>query len=281
VNGHVTNNPTPEFSWNAVSSGNRYQIQISKTADFAVPEQDDKRAAGILTYMAASLNEGKYYWRVRAWNVMDEAGTWSAARSFTVTTDLMPPAAPVLNAPANGASPTSTPTFSWKSSATAIRYQFQYDEAGGDFSVPVYSSAELSSTSIKPPAMKIGIYDWRVRARDASGNWSEWSLVRTINIKPKTPAVPKQIGPVNGSISVIPRPAFTWQALDGVQRYEIELDMNSSFNSPEYAGSPSTAVFTPGVDLADGVYYWRVRQVDVFGRTGAWSAIWRVTVVTP
>ena len=84
---------------------------------------------GELSYTAATLPDGKYFWRVRTVNYLDIPSKWSASRYFTV--DTAAPAAPALSLPADGASVTAIPTFSWAASLTATRYQFQYDDDGG------------------------------------------------------------------------------------------------------------------------------------------------------
>jgi hypothetical protein len=181
VNALATNDTTPTFTWSSVAYGNTYQLEISNTTTFAVKVRSFTGAAGILTYISTVLPAGTYYWHARAVNVKSAAGPWSAARSFTI--DLTPPAAPVLSKPADHAQITGTPTFAWLASATATKYQFQYDDSA-NFTSPNYTSAELTGLTLTPPAMPAGTYSWRVRAKDAAGNWSAWSTVRTIIIKP-------------------------------------------------------------------------------------------------
>ena len=181
VNAFLTNDTTPSFSWNAVAYGNTYQLEISKTTNFAVKLRSFRGAPGILTYTAAALPNGVYYWHARALNIKNAAGAWSATRSFTI--DITPPAAPVLSKPVAGTKVIGTPAFNWLAAATATQYQFQYDN-NANFSSPTYTSAELAVRSFSPPAMVAGTYSWRVRARDAAGNWGKWSAARVIVIKP-------------------------------------------------------------------------------------------------
>jgi hypothetical protein len=181
VNALVTNDTTPTFTWNAVTYGNTYQFVISNTTTFVVKLRSFTGAAGILSYTSTALPAGTYYWHARAVNVKSVAGPWSAVRSFTI--DLTPPAAPVLSKPATGAQVTGTPAFTWLAAATAVSYQFQYDDSAG-FASPNYTSAELTTLTLTPPAMPAGSYSWRVRAKDAAGNWSAWSTARVVSIKP-------------------------------------------------------------------------------------------------
>jgi predicted phage tail protein len=181
VNAFLTNDTTPTFTWAAVAYGNTYQLEISNTATFAVKLRSFTGAAGILTYTSTALPAGTYYWHARAMNVKNAAGPWSAVRSFTI--DLTPPAAPVLSKPVAGAQVTGTPAFAWLASASAMKYQFQYDDSAS-FASPNYTSAELSGLNLTPPTIAAGTYSWRVRAGDAAGNWSAWSALRTIRILP-------------------------------------------------------------------------------------------------
>ena len=138
-------------------------------------------------------------------------GPWSASRYFTV--DTVAPLPPTLVLPVGWASVPATPTFSWLASPTATRYQFEYDESGGNFASPIYTSVELATLTHKPPAMTPGIYTWHVRAKDPAGNWGAWSAVRMIVISPLAPAAPTLTGPANGSIISNSTPTLSWGAL--------------------------------------------------------------------
>ncbi|MGE4298900.1 MAG: phage tail protein, partial [Desulfovibrionaceae bacterium] len=100
--------------------------------------------------------------------------------------DALAVATPVLTAPASGATDViETPTL--RSSAFSTRFsdvthaatQFQVDLATGDFSSPVHDTGALGA--VTQYVLPLGVqsvstaYKGRVRHRDASGLWSEWS----------------------------------------------------------------------------------------------------------
>jgi subtilisin family serine protease len=178
-----TNNPFPEFSWQAATRGVSYQIQLSRSEFFTPLELDKTLEPGVLTFVPDSaLSDGRYYWRVRAYDEVGAKGPWSIVRSVKV--DTTPPAAPVLASPSNNAAnKTKTPTFKWYAVTGAKVYEFQYDNDIA-FTEPVaYTSPITSLLEHKPPAsMGLGTYYWRVRARDAAGNWGAWSSPRTLTI---------------------------------------------------------------------------------------------------
>lgn len=266
ANALLTNDRTPNFTWNAVSGGYTYQLDISKVPTSATRVQRFYGTPRVLSYTATALPNGVYYWRVRALNLNRVAGPWSTYRSFTV--DATPPAAPVLRSPANAASVTRTPPFTWLASATAKRYQFQYDN-DADFSSPLYTFA-LSTLTHTPPAMTSGTYSWHVRAKDAAGNWSAWSSPRTVTIAPLAPPAP--ISPATDDVSL------NWSAMEGAVNYQIQLDNNRDFNSPEFDGTTETATHSLDTGLPDGIYYWRVRQTNQSGEISAWSEVWSITI---
>ena len=87
--GYLTNDTTPDLSWNAVAYGESYQLQISRNYTFTDIAQDVGGIAGVTT-TASALADGLYYWRVRAMNANSVYGAWSAYRYFTI--DTTPPA---------------------------------------------------------------------------------------------------------------------------------------------------------------------------------------------
>jgi len=58
--------------------------------------------------------------------------------------------------------------------------------------------------------------------------------------------------------------------LSGVQQYQVEVDNNADFSSPEYTASPVTSSIN-FTGLAESGYFWRVRAEDNSGNYSAWS----------
>ncbi|MGB8982232.1 MAG: hypothetical protein WCC12_10170, partial [Anaerolineales bacterium] len=126
------------------------------------------------------LTDGKYYWRVRAYNIANQPGDWSASRYFTVDTTLPPP--PSSDSPVSGTSLRGVPTFRWARVSGAVLYEFQIDN-NPDFLSPLYTINQRLTYRRLPGGIR-GTYYWKVRAKDAAGNWSDWSPVSTITILP-------------------------------------------------------------------------------------------------
>jgi len=173
----ITNNTLPTFWWTTVRGGAAYEIDFASDSAFTNLVNSEIVNGSPYT-ITSPLSDGKYFWRVRAHDIINQPGTWSSARTFTI--DTTGPTVPVLSAPANNASTRRTPAFKWLSVPTAVAYEFQYDN-NADFSSPTYS-VTARSTFRRPPAMKIGTYYWHVRAKDASGNWGGWSVTSIVNI---------------------------------------------------------------------------------------------------
>lgn len=180
VSGKKTNDTTPTFTWNAVSGGYQYRIQISKNNTFSPLVKDVLLAPGKLTFTTAALKDGLYYWRVRAYDLGKNTSYWSNVRNFTV--DTVKPAAPVLSSPANNANITGIPTYRWLAVPGAKYYQFAYDK-DGNFSTGAIVTAKRTVLYFKPATQAKGVWYWRVRAQDAAGNWGPWSIARKVTLK--------------------------------------------------------------------------------------------------
>jgi predicted secreted protein len=281
ANATLTNNPTPAFSWNSITAGNTYQIQIDNIKTFAHPEQTYTGAVGELSYTAASLTDGLWYWRVRALNINAEPGAWSAYRLLTV--DTLAPLPPVLYSPANDNSLRSTPALYWHKAATATAYQFEYDD-NEDFSSPVHTSSTLASPrygnpTYKPPTIDLGTYSWHARARDAAGNWSDWSTPFTLTMLPPIPAAPVLSSPANALLTSNPTPIFSWNGVAGGNTYQIQIDNITTFAHPEQTYTTSIGELSYNASLVpNGIWYWRVRALNINAEPGAWSAYRKVQI---
>jgi DNA-binding beta-propeller fold protein YncE len=70
-------------------------------------------------------------------------------------------------------------------------------------------------------------------------------------------------------------PTLAWSSVSNATGYEIQVDNNAAFTSPEYQnntlGAGDLQVTTP--EIPDGLYYWRVRAKQANGVWGLWSAV--------
>jgi len=122
----------------------------------------------------SNLSEGSHTFYVKA---KDDKGDVSeiVSRSFEV---VLIPAAPTLSSPSNGSTISDdTPYFNWNDPTYAAGYHLQVDDYTS-FSTPVIEQTNLSSSNYTTPSsssLSNDTYYWRVRAKNSSGTWGDWS----------------------------------------------------------------------------------------------------------
>lgn len=280
VNNAFINSTFPTLAWGSVAYAETYLMQISQVSNFStVLEQgDDLPTPGYA--VLTSLAEGKYYWRVRAENVSGANGPFSETFIFTV--DLQPPGAPIPSQPGGNATTAGTPTFTWNKPTGAVQFRLLIDEDGGDFTAsPDFDSGWISATSLKPAFALfsgIGDFDWQVCSRDVAGNSGLCSPVRNLHINPPVTAAPSLSLLSANAITTDNTPNFAWLSVPYGATYEIQIDNNSNFNSPERTNTSSVLNFSPSL-LMNGKFYWRVRALNVNGVPGGWSAARSFTII--
>jgi hypothetical protein len=208
--------------------------------------------------------------------VVDSLGNSSGPDAFTVTVrdDLTPPSAPSLSAPGDGAPLFDPrPNFGWQTSVSTghvpvVGYEITIDNAPP---VPV------SATAYTPVALSPGRHTWKVLAVDARGRKSAESSTRTFFIiAPAAPTV--TTGPAE--LTNLRQPRFDWSGEAGASFQWVLRNGSDAVvltGSPQWA--PATGVTIP-IPLPDGRYSLVVRQANVFGTSGAFSAPWPFSVET-
>lgn len=94
------------------------------------------------------------------------------------------------------------------------------------------------------------------------------------------PAKPALLLPPPSFATSNPRPTLRWQPVTGITAYDVELDNNSNFLSPEQTARVIDGARFTAAELPNGRYYWRVRSVDSSGVPGDWSQARQVVVNT-
>ena len=170
----------PTFTWQAASTADSYQLQVSQTDDFGSSVIDQSNISTTEFESGGLEYETVYFWRVRATNEAGD-GEWSQAWSFTTEDEpSSPPGIVTLFSPADGATDVSVPSeLSWQELQDADSYTVQVStESGFTFTVVDQSGIEDTSYQVSNLNMNTNYY-WRVRGVNQAGNgeWSqEWSF---------------------------------------------------------------------------------------------------------
>ncbi|RMG69750.1 MAG: hypothetical protein D6711_18910 [Chloroflexi bacterium] len=179
--------------------------------------------------------------------------------------DTSAPPAPTLVSPANGSTTNdSTPYFDWNNASGATLYQIQVDD-NSNFGSPAVD-ATTSSSNYTSGALGSATYYWRVRARDAAGNWSGWSSVWTVTVDTSAPPVaPSNLNATAVSTTQI---NLTWNDnSDNETGFKIERSLNgSSWSQIAIIGANNTSYSNTGLSCGT-TYYYRVRAYNDSGNS--------------
>ncbi|MBI5958776.1 MAG: hypothetical protein HY866_08575, partial [Chloroflexi bacterium] len=207
-----------------------------------------------------------YVWRVQAQDAVGNWGPYSPLeRQFFVS---------LHKSPITGTSTTNTrPTFSWNGATGATSYEFELDN-NFDFSSPIWEYSGTGKSTRPPTALPPGTYQWRVKANNTA-----WMLEWIITITPTLPAKPVQVSPANKALLNDNTPTFTWNAVIGATVYQVQIDNQSKFTSPEQDVTVGSLLLNYiASDLTDGTYYWRVRASNSLYAPGSWSSVRSITI---
>jgi hypothetical protein len=277
ASGALVSTLQPILDWkDSVPAAHHYQLQVATNSTFIGLAIDDAIVMTSLFTPASDLLPGKlYYWRVRALNVINDASNWSAVQTFKT-----PLAQPTVVAPANAQSLlTDRPAFDWDAVPGASQYVLQVSTVN-TFKTLVLTTTVNSVDSYTPvkdlPQNQL-LY-WRAQAKNSvvTGPWSSASSFTTGN----PPSIPVMVAPVNNSLVKVYTPLLNWKdstlpSGTTLKQYELEVDEDSDFSSPEITATSTISEHPIGTNLASNTrFYWRVRAVNNNDHYSAWSTIW-------
>jgi len=273
----LTNDNTPTFRWTEVidASGVTYTIQVDNDSDFSSPEVN---VLGLTenSYTSSVLVDENYAWHVRAVDGANNAGDWST--TWTLVIDTMPSGTPTLQSPADGTiTNDNTPTFDWSDVAGAENYDLLVDN-DADFSLPEIQVTVSVSAYTPTAGLPDENYSWKVRARDAANNVSDYSPAWTLLIDTVPPDIPTLQSPADGTITNDNTPMFDWSDVADAVQYRLQVDNDPDFSSPEINVLVASSTYTPTAELADENYSWRVQARDSANNWSPWSSVWTLIV---
>ena len=310
-NAEFTKGNNLSFSWSSVANASFYEIWIDNSSGFGNPEIGFNNGGSsnwvnngivgtnifsLTTSMQNSLPQNLYYWRVRALDASQKSLTnWSDVRVFTLLDAAPNP--PNLLSPAENAEiiKGDNLSFSWSSVANASFYEIWIDNSSG-FGNPeigfnnggssnwvnngIVSTNIFSLTTSMQNLLPQNVYYWRVRALDANQKpLTIWSEKRVFTLMNSAPNPPNLLYPTNNvEITKGYILAFVWSAVANASFFEIWIDNNSGFGSPEIGfnngassnwvyngiGSSNSFTLTTAIQnlLPQNLYYWKVRALD-------------------
>ena len=206
------------LAWHSVPGAIAYDVHV-----FAEPfiGGTDRVISDVMD-TAVVLDQGilvggmQYHWAVRARTAAGNSawGPPGIGRSFT--TAFAPPAIPVLNIPANGATGVARhAVLSWwnNSDSVATSFDLQVDTAG-TFEDPVIDREGITGTEVTVVLPPDATCSWRVRAVNPAGK-SGWSDVWRFGTSDVAMEAPALISPLSGAVDVPLQPTFTWRPVVG------------------------------------------------------------------
>ena len=194
------------------------------------------------------------------------------------------PAAPALSSPAQSATATTNPVFSWnrvagaagtRPGSHAVRLRVRHGDV-------LASTANTYATPLTDLAT--GQYWWRVAAVDSSNLSSPYSSTWTFTKATADAPVPRT--PVDGATLAYPTQSLilSWDPMPGAKTYEVQIDDDPAFvGAPNPVATPNNS-YTPALPPLGTTSYWRVRAKSSSGVPSQYSApqsytmVWNETV---
>jgi uncharacterized protein (TIGR02145 family) len=265
----ATNNSTPTFQWLAVDGAEAYHLQVDDQPSFGSPAID-RDISGTSYADTTIFSDATWYWRLRPRFGEDGYKEWSEIRQFSV--DTQGPSAPVLKGPETGQiSDTPRPQLSWNAVVDAGMYELFVAFNDSAFNTVFYRDSTLTQSTFSfTTDLGGGVYYWRVRGRDASGNWGDWSEQSYFSVLQN---VVLNI-PSDNFLTNNPLIQFNWNDIEGASAYGLAIDDNPEFSNPEFERNDiSGSEYILDQTLSDGTWYWRVQAQDATGSWDEWSSV--------
>lgn len=266
----------PKFEWTAGSNAASYQLEVANLT------------TGVAIYYTQTVTttshtavtpfaQGNFQARVRTVAGNNANSPWSNVVQFTV--DIPDPQKPKVTRP-QGPIGDSFPVFEWGKNTNDASYSVWVNRIVGNSSTRVvYATGLALNTYTHFSPLPDGDYVVWVRAFNVLGEFSNWSDPVSFKITAPIPTKPVITAPTATTNEI--RPRFVWSSVEGVARYDLQID-NLSTQTTQFIREQNLtrtqAFYDPTKDLTQGNYVAMVRAINGNGVAGPWSNAYAFTV---
>ncbi|MDD3875605.1 MAG: T9SS type A sorting domain-containing protein [Bacteroidales bacterium] len=211
------------------------------------------------------VNNQTYYWRVKSVKNNDMS-LWSEVWSFSTIDTVL--GVPSLVSPIDLATNVHPSVeLEWTADPLAVSYIIEYDVDA------LFTTADTLTSTTNAKTLVELLFDteyfWRVKSVNATDT-SVWSSVNSFTVI----EMPQQLLPMDMSTGAAFNEELSWEEIDGVNDYLVQIDTTALFNSALLIDS---IVTNPHIILDATTfstpYFWRVKAMHD-ADTSEWSLIW-------
>ena len=291
----MTGDPTPEYTWTAVSNATSYQLWVDRGASPALRTWYTAAQAGCAVgngncrvTPSTVLDNGAHTWRIQARNSHGK-GPWSDRQSFAV------------NSPPDSATPISpqgvtialTPTYRWRGLASASSYLLWVDRGDTGVIRTWYTAEQAGCTdgveicAVTPDVvLQKGGHSWRIWTRNSRGLGPWDPMTKFLVSTDGPPRATHLIAPQGETADTMP--TYSWKPLAIATSYQLRVDSDSgqvfttwyTAKQAGCAGDTGNCRVTTDTALLSGAHTWWIQARNSHGR-GPWSASLAFTVIEP
>lgn len=264
------------FWWETHDDALKYRLQIvSPKFDSVTRFISDTLLIG--NKFLASLEPGKYEWRVRPENGSSK-GDYTT-RSFTIYVSSVKEQSVQVTLPGTGLiTNAGNQRFEWLKLFGAQNYRLQIDNNNFSDETKLILNTLTPNLNFTQLIPADGSYQWRVRAEAGADN-SKWSVVRTFIYDITPPARVVLSAPENNQ-SVSKPVTLAWNTFADADKYELKVcrgDTSTLFNST-FPMTLSSGSYTFNEGESSMKIFWKVRAIDKAGNKGPYSEFFNFTI---